>query len=216
MGLILPGYRLCILTAVCILGSLIAMPPATNAELSSYVRKYQTVSISPEALQRLRPYEYLIDYFTSFNYFRPNYRVNADFVRALILAESAAYSEAVSSKGAIGLGQIIHTTGQQAGRELYASSTHFRYVQHEKLRNISSDDLFDPATNILLTCYLIAKYNHMFDGKIELVISAWNAGENTSALAVGKYAPYTETKELIGKVNGYYLYLLKRKGALRY
>lgn len=206
----------CILSALCVCGCLLVAVSPLRADLNRYVRKYQSASISSNALQRLQHYDQLIDYFSSFNYFRPNYRVSADFVKALILAESAGNPDAVSAKDAIGLGQIIHTTGQQAARELFSSDTHFRYVPKERLQNITRDDLFDPAINILLTCYLIAKYNYMFDGRIELVISAWNAGENTSSLAVGKHAPYTETQELIGRVNGYYLYLLKQKGALRY
>lgn len=207
--------RSCFPVIVCICCSL-TLIQTSKANLNTYVRKYQSTSISKESLQRLQHYDHLIDYFTSFNYFRPNYRVSSDFVRALILAESAANARAVSGKNALGLGQIILTTGQQAAQELYASSTHFRYVPKERLRDISRNDLFDPALNILLTCYLIAKYNLMFDGRLELVLSAWNAGENTSSLAVGKYAPYTETKELIGRVNGYYLYLLRKRGALRY
>jgi soluble lytic murein transglycosylase-like protein len=89
-------------------------------------------------------------------------------------------------------------------------------VPKSQLKDISRKDLFDPAVNILLTCYLLAKYNYMFDGRLELVLSAWNAGENTDSLVAGKHAPYIETKDLIGKVNGYYLYLLRQKGALRY
>lgn len=205
-----------ILSVLCIFGFLTGLPAASRADLSAYVRKYKSATVSTEALRRLRQYDHLITYFTGFYYFQPNYRVNADFVRALILAESEAYYNAVSDKDALGLGQIILTTGRQAARELYNSNTYFRYVAKEKLRDISRDDLLDPATNILLTCYLIAKYNNRFGGRLELVISAWNAGENTGSLAVGKYAPYTETKDLIGKVNGYYLYLLKKRGALRY
>ncbi len=79
------------------------------------------------------------------------------------------------------------------------------------LKNFKEDDLFDPATNILLTCYLISKYNFRYNGKLDLVISAWNAGENIGSLKIGKPAPYSETHNLIGKVNGYYLYLLKLK-----
>lgn len=208
--------RIYILAAVCVLGCLTGVTAIARADLNAYVRKYTSATIPNDALRRLQRYDHLITYFTSFYYFQPNYRVNADFVRALILAESAAHNDAVSRKDALGLGQIILTTGQQAARELYHSNTYFRYVKKERLRDISRTDLLDPATNILLTCYLIAKYNNMFGGRLELVISAWNAGENTSSLAVGKYAPYTETKELIGRVNGYYLYLLKKRGALRY
>ena len=187
----------------------------SNGDLYSYVRQYQGSSLSAEALEKIRQYDDLIHYFSSFSYFRPRYKVNPDFLRALILAESGANPRAVSKKNARGLGQIMLTTGQAAGRELARSTTTFRYVSKTTLNNISQEDLFDPATNILLTCYLIAKYNYRFDGRLELVLSAWNAGENTDSLAQMQHAPYRETKDLIGKVNGYYLYLLKKKGALR-
>ncbi len=167
-------------------------------------------------MARLQRYDHLIDYFTSFSYFEPNHKVSADFIRALILAESSVNPNAVSSKNAFGLSQIILSTGRQAGLELYKSRKNFKYVSQASLKNITRKDLFDPAINILLTCYLIAKYNYKFEGKLELVISAWNAGENTRSLARGRYANYVETKNLIGKVNGYYLFLLKNKGALRY
>ena len=174
-----------------------------SEDLYSYVKKYQSADLSDQALARIEQYDHLIEYFTSFSYFRANHKVSGDFVRALILAESSANARAVSKKDALGLGQIILTTGQEAGRELARSSVDFRYVTKERLFNITREDLFDPATDILLTCYLIAKYNYKFNGKLELVISAWNAGENTRSLAKGRHAPYRETKNLIGKVNGY-------------
>lgn len=165
-------------------------------------------------LERIEQYNYLIDYFTSFSYFKPRYKVSGDFIRALILAESGGNQHAVSSKNAYGLGQIILTTGRMAAKELSTSDTLFRYIDRETLNNLQREDLFDPAINILLTCYLIAKYNHKFDGRLDLVVSAWNAGENTRSLSQGQHAPYSETKELIGRVNGYYLYLLRQKGLI--
>lgn len=188
--------------------------PAAASDLHRYVRQYQSAVVSSEALNRLQKYEHLITYFTQFSYFKPKHVVSPDFIKALILAESGADPHAVSAKNALGLGQIILTTGREAGLELAKSETDFRYVPKATLNNITSKDLFDPATNILLTCFLISKYNFKFDGKLQLVLSAWNAGENTSSLIAGRHAPYRETKNLIGKVNGYYLYLLRQKGVL--
>jgi soluble lytic murein transglycosylase-like protein len=79
------------------------------------------------------------------------------------------------------------------------------------LKNLQPDDLFDPAVNILLACYLISRYNHRFKGRLDLVITAWNAGENTNSLSQGRHAPYQETENLIGKVNAYYVYLLRHR-----
>ncbi|MDP3480263.1 MAG: transglycosylase SLT domain-containing protein [Desulfoprunum sp.] len=180
-----------------------------HCDLGSYVSKYQNTAISADSLNALSRYEHLIAYFTSFSYFLPRHKVSPDFVRALILAESRGNPQAISAKDAIGLGQILLATGRKAARELAQSRTVFRYVERERLANLTTEDLHDPAVNILLTCYLVAKYNYRFDGRLDLVISAWNAGEYTDSLAAGRYADYEETKILIGKVNGYYMYLLK-------
>ncbi len=177
--------------------------------LEKYVRKYHSITIPKEHLVKVNNYNYLIEYFSSFAFFKPNHRVSTDFVKALIIAESGANPKAVSPKKALGLGQIIYPTGKQAAKELYASGIQFRYIQPAKLKHLQEEDLFDPAINILITCYLISKYNFRFDGKLDLVVSAWNAGENVDSLKIGLPAPYTETYNLIGKINGYFIYLLQ-------
>lgn len=188
---------------------LLALP--VHASLHGSVTKYKNSEVSQIGIERLKKYDHLIRYFSSFSYFVPNHKVSADFVRALILAESSGNPRAVSKMDALGLGQILLTTGREAAAVLAKSKTAFRYVNKHTLRNLQRADLFDPAVNILLTCYLIAKYNAKFDGRLELVVSAWNAGENTSSLKRGKHAPYKETEDLIGKVNAYYVYLLRNR-----
>lgn len=179
--------------------------------LHTSVRKYKDSIVSPEEMRKLSGFDHLITYFSGFSYFVPRHKVSPDFIRALILAESGANPRAVSSKNALGLGQIMLTTGRQAALELAESTTNFRYVSKNTLLDLQETDLFDPAVNILITCYLVAKYNYKFDGKLDLVVSAWNAGENTRSLKNGRHAPYKETENLIGKVNGYYVYLLKKR-----
>ncbi len=179
------------------------------SQLQQSLNKYAGTAISPKALQRLAPYNHFITYYSQFSFFQPRHKVSPDFIRALILAESNGDPRAVSSKGAKGLGQILYTTGKQAAKELSRTGYTFRLVRKQTLANLQEDDLFDPAVNILLTCYLIAKYNYKFDGRLELVLSAWNAGENLDILQEGKHAPYPETIDLIGKVNSYYITLLQ-------
>ncbi len=187
------------------------MASCTHAHSSLYsaLRKYKNKQVSQQAIEKLAQYDHLIRYFSGFSYFLPKHKVSPDFIRALILAESGADHLAVSNKNALGLGQILLTTGIEAAKELAQSETKFRYVSKENLDNLAPMDLFDPAINILLTCYLIAKYNYKFDGKLDLVVSAWNAGENTESLSEGRHAPYQETENLIGKINAYYLYFRK-------
>ncbi len=179
--------------------------------LSSSVNKYKNNGVSKEQIKKLTRYDHLIRYFSNFAYFVPRHKVNPDFIRALIVAESGVNPRAISKKKALGLGQIILSTGRQAGKELSQSQTTFSYAPKSRLKNLNQADLFDPAINILLTCYLISKYNSKFKGRLDLVVSAWNAGENTNSLTYGRHAPYQETENLIGKINGYYTYLLKNK-----
>ena len=203
--------KLPITCTIVILCTILGVASFSHSSLETSVRKYKNQTISQEGINKLAQFDHLIKYFAGFSYFVPKHKVSPDFIRALILAESSANPKAVSNKKALGLGQIILTTGTQAGKELSQSKTHFKYVSKEKLKNLQRNDLFDPAVNILLTCYLIAKYNYKFDGKIELVLTAWNAGENTESLSLNKHAPYRETEDLIGKVNAYYVYLLRNR-----
>ena len=184
---------------------------SSSRDLEDYIRLYRETTLSRDVLEKIGQYEHLINYFTGFYYFSSRQKVSAEFLKALILAESGADPGAVSPKGAIGLGQILPATGRRAAHELAQSRATFRYVPRKRLAGFTREDLFDPAVNILLTCYLIAKYNYRYDGRLDLVLSAWNAGENTEALAEMRHAPYQETRNLIGKVNGYYLFLLKKR-----
>lgn len=186
-------------------------PEQASGGLYTSVKKYKGVEVNQHQIGKLRQYDHLIRYFCSFSYYKPKHKVSPDFVRALILAESGADPHAVSHKNALGLGQILHSTGREAAQELSKTRTVFRYIDKKKLANLQRDDLFDPAMNILLTCFLIAKYNYRFDGRLDLVLSAWNAGENTESLQSMKHAPYRETEDLIGKVNGYFTYLLRNR-----
>ncbi|MGB3212646.1 MAG: transglycosylase SLT domain-containing protein [Desulforhopalus sp.] len=201
-----PTIRI-LLTLLFILG----IATETCGSLHSSVKKYQNSTISSSEIKRLARYDHLIRYFSGFSYFVPRHKVSPDFIRALILAESGANPKAISNKNALGLGQILLSTGKDAAKRLAQSKTSFRYVSKKRLENLHSNDLFDPAVNILITCYLVAKYNHKFEGKLDLVVSAWNAGEYTESLSRGRHAPYRETENLIGKVNAYYVYLLKHK-----
>jgi len=190
---------------------LISIASTSHGSLNTSVVKYQNSEIVRQDIDKLAQFDEYIRYFSGFSYFLPKHKVSADFVRALILAESGANPKAVSGKNALGLGQILFTTGLQAGKELANSLTFFHHVSRNKLSSLREEDLFDPAVNILLTCYLISKYNNKFNGRLDLVVSAWNAGENTESLSFGQHAPYQETEDLIGKINAYYVYLLKTR-----
>lgn len=168
-----------------------------------YLRKYLAVELSATQTATLKKHEYLIRYFSSVSYFRPGYTVNPNFVQALMLAESGGDQFAVSEKNALGLCQLLYPTAKDAAREFLATDIRVRFVSRKRLRTLQPIDLFDPAVNILLTCFLIAKYNHAYDGRLDLVVAAWNAGQGS--IFNGRPPRYPETLELIGKVNGYLL-----------
>ncbi len=199
-----------------LLGFLLFLLPlnGNSAQLKHSVNKYKGTEVSEAAIQRLKPYNKFINYYSQFTFFRPRHKVSPDFIRALILAESSANPNAVSSKIAMGLGQIIYSTGKEAALELSRSSFTFPQISRKRLATLSKDDLFDPEMNILLTCYLISKYNFKFNGQLELVLTAWNAGEYQKELKKGRVAPYQETHNLIGKVNSYYVDLLRKRSRL--
>ena len=132
-----------------LLFSIISGVKEGQCDLNRYVAKYQYTAIPADSQKALSRYDHLIAYFTGFSYFIPRHKVSPDFIRALILAESRGNSRAVSAKNAIGLGQILPATGKKAAKELAQSRTVFHYVKRERLANLSSEDLFDPAINIL-------------------------------------------------------------------
>lgn len=185
--------------------------PCAASQLRHALIKYKGIEVSKVALERLQPYNSLINEYAKYSFFKRNHKVSPDFIRALILAESSGNPRAVSSKGAMGLGQIMYATGRQAAVELSKSNYTFPHLSKQKLSRLKQKDLFDPAVNILLTCYLISKYNYKFNGRLELVLSAWNAGEHHEELDKGRPVPYKETHDLIGKVNGYYVDLLQKQ-----
>ncbi|THB75402.1 MAG: lytic transglycosylase domain-containing protein [Desulfobulbaceae bacterium] len=173
------------------------------------IKTYKSVQLDPSLIVKIEQYDHLIKYFCGFAYHKKNNVVNRNFVKALIIAESSVDPGAVSVDNARGLGQIVHETGKAAARVLYNTGVNFKYIEESKLQDLSLDSLHDPAINILLTVYLISRYNYRFNGKIELVVTAWNAGENNTSLNRGRVPGYSETEDLIGKVNGYFLYLNK-------
>ena len=183
-------------------------------QLKQSLAKYKDTQVSKSALKRLAPFNKYINYYAQLTFFKARHKVSPDFIRALILAESDADPQAMSNKGAMGLGQIIFSTGAQAALELSRSRFRFPNVSRNRLANLQKRDLFDPEVNILLTCYLISKYNYKFNGKLELVLTAWNAGEYQKELQKGRVAPYSETQDLIGKVNSYYIDLLRKRSRL--
>jgi len=162
---------------------------------------------SNQQLERLGSLEPYIRYFSSLSYGPDNARVSPDYIRALILTESGGDRWAMSGKGARGLTQIIPTTASYVAKDLMATGYDFLYVDEGVLDSFDADDLFDPAVNILMACYLSATYHAQYDGSTELVVSAWNAGPGAVQRYGNKPPPYPETQAMIARLTGYISFL---------
>ena len=158
---------------------------------------------SDTQLARLGHFSKYIDYFTSLGYGPENARISASYIRALIVAESSADPRARSHKSARGLTQIMLETGRIAAREILACGVDYNFVDEKLLRYLGTEDLYDPAINILIACHLSATYLDRFGGRTDLVVSAWNAGPDSVVRYGNRPPPYTETRQLLARVRGY-------------
>ncbi len=109
------------------------------------------------------------------------YGVDAHLIRAVIKAESDFNAEARSPKGALGLMQLMPDTA--------------------RLHNVNN--AYDPSDNINGGVQHLRLLLGRYQGNLELVLAAYNAGVQ----AVEKYRgipPFVETKEYVRRVLKFY------------
>jgi soluble lytic murein transglycosylase-like protein len=105
------------------------------------------------------------------------YNVDLDFVRAIIQVESDFDSLARSSKGAMGLMQLMPATAARFG----------------------VGDPWNPRQNIFGGVQYLRVLLDMFGGDFLLAAAAYNAGEN-AVIRYNGVPPYRETQGYVGKV----------------
>jgi hypothetical protein len=110
------------------------------------------------------------------------YGVEPSLVHAVISAESAYNPNAVSRTGAMGLMQLMPDTARRYG------------VQN----------MMDPTENIHGGVRYLRDLMDMFKGRLDLVVAAYNAGENAVIRSGHKIPPYAETRHYVPKVLGFY------------
>jgi soluble lytic murein transglycosylase-like protein len=108
--------------------------------------------------------------------------VEPALIRAVIAAESGYDSFARSSKGAVGLMQLMPETAR-------------RYSVRNRL---------DPAQNIHGGTRYLRDLLRMFDNDLRLAVAAYNAGEEAVVKYGNRIPPYRETAEYVPRVMGYY------------
>jgi hypothetical protein len=103
--------------------------------------------------------------------------VDSALLMAVIDVESGGDPQAVSPKGATGLMQLMHGTGEQHG----------------------ASNLFDPRQNIAAGARYLGELTRQF-GELPLVLAAYNAGEGAVRKYGGQIPPYAETMSYVPKV----------------
>jgi soluble lytic murein transglycosylase-like protein len=99
-------------------------------------------------------------------------------IRAVIEQESNYDARAVSAKGAIGLMQLRPETAERFGAR----------------------DPFDPRENIRAGARYLRWLSGLFGDRLELVLAAYNAGEQAVVRAGHRIPEYAETKHYVARI----------------
>jgi soluble lytic murein transglycosylase len=111
-----------------------------------------------------------------------NHGVDPTLVKAVMKAESNFNPQALSPKGAQGLMQLMPDTA----------------------RHMSVYDPFDPDDNIRGGTRYLRLLDETFQGNLELILAAYNAGPNRVKEHNMNVPPFEETRNFIKRVKHYY------------
>ncbi len=106
--------------------------------------------------------------------------VNPHLLWTIAYLESRFQPRCVSPKGARGLMQFIPATGRRYGL-------------------LTLRDLHDPLRSIEAAAKYVRDLNSMFDGRIDLVLASYNAGENAVINSRYRVPPYRETRSYVAR-----------------
>lgn len=113
-----------------------------------------------------------------------------ELLHAVILAESRYDPLAVSNKGAIGLMQVMPSTGRRFG----------------------ADDLYSAEQNVAAGASYLKWLMGLFGEDLTLALAAYNAGEQAVIRAGRRVPPYPETQAYVKSVMAH----LKRAGSIAF
>jgi soluble lytic murein transglycosylase-like protein len=104
--------------------------------------------------------------------------ISSRLIHAVIETESQYEPKAVSTRGAIGLMQLLPSTAKRFGAK----------------------DPFDPGQNVSAGAAYLKWLMGFFGDDLELVLAGYNAGEQAVVRAGRKVPPYAETQAYVKKV----------------
>ncbi|NLZ38903.1 MAG: lytic transglycosylase domain-containing protein [Firmicutes bacterium] len=130
------------------------------------------------------------------------YGIDPLLVVAVIHTESKFNPEAVSRKGALGLMQIMPSTANWIAQQL-------------QLAPLTKEEIMEPEINIRLGTWYLASLTKEFNGRLDVVIAAYNGGRGevgrwlANGVWSGKFTdrqaiPFPETREFLYKVRTAY------------
>lgn len=157
------------------------IPPSDDDTIDSYQFKCSNEDTSTYASNSIDWHDINQPVFSLVHKLAPQYQIDPDFVLAVISVESGFNTQAVSSKNAQGLMQLIPATAERF-----------------QVKNV-----FDPEENIKGGMAYLRWLLAFFKGDVALVAAAYNAGEG----AVEKYKgipPYPETINYVEKITARY------------
>lgn len=146
----------------------------SKIEVQQNTQEIGPVKPSSQSLSRLDKYDEII------NYASETYGVDKNIIKSVILAESSAKENAVSSANAKGLMQIIDSTAKYLG----------------------INNVFDPKENIMGGTKYLSQLLRRYNGDLKFALAGYNAGPGN----VDKYngiPPFTETQTYVKRVIGY-------------
>jgi soluble lytic murein transglycosylase-like protein len=119
-------------------------------------------------------------------------RLEPDLVMAVIEVESAGYHLAQSHVGALGLMQLLPSTGEELAGKL-------------GIEWMGPDTLFDPIINIRLGTAYLRQLADRYDGNVEIALAAynWGPGRIDRRLRRGATVPSLYIEQVKRAVNRY-------------
>jgi soluble lytic murein transglycosylase-like protein len=114
------------------------------------------------------------------------YGLDADLLRAIVQVESSFDPDAISARGAIGLMQIMPSTAAELGLSR------------------PQETLFQPESNLRIGALYLRRLSSQFPSATELVVAAYNAGENAVKRCGNAIPPYPETLAYVRDVLAIY------------